>query len=525
MENEQKEVTKSKGTKNIIIFFIVMVLSMFIFDIVNGLLYPIISRMFIYGKYGSSAIVEAVCAFIILIVLLLFKNSYIFTEKKTGFLKSLLVGGYITVIATILLGISITSIKGTINILDLGSLIIFCLFIGIFEEFLCRGWIQNEFIERFDNTRKGVILSIFLSALIFGGIHISNIWIGGQSVIETIAQIVQAVGLGFLLGSIYYRTKNIWSVVFLHGYWDFSLFLGEINIIKACTDATSSLEGKIFSLISSLLIALASTMVGLYVLRKNKTQGYIEGENLTPEELTKSKKRSKYYVLAAIIFFFGINFVPTVENEQICYEYEEKSIAYQEIISPVYTEYTIKDLHLKVSLNDAYELSITNLKTNQEVILEDIIQFIIVEDNGIYKMMLIGLNEYQTDTKVYYSESLTKDSFSDDESYLNNIKDSFKELDDAPTASDLRYIVSTDNNKYLILNTDNNELLVLDNGKLYILVHQENEEETIEEPSEDIQENNNEEEPPIENPSNENLQENENPEDISVENTEKEQGV
>ena len=266
-------------------------------------------------------------------------------------------------------------------------------------------------------------------------------------------------------------------------------------------------------------------MVGLYVLRKNKTQGYIEGENLTPEELTKSKKRSKYYVLAAIIFFFGINFVPTVENEQICYEYEEKNIAYQEIISPVYNEYAIKDLNLKVSLDDAYELSITNLKTNQEVIIEDIIQFIIVEDNGIYKMMLIGLNEYQTDTKVYYSESLTKDSFSDDESYLNNIKDSFKELDDAPTASDLRYIVSTDNNKYLILNTDNNELLVLDNGKLYILVHQENEEETIEEPSEDIQENNNEEEPPIENPSNENLQENENPEDISVENTEKEQGV
>ena len=155
--------TNPKKKRNIILFFFLMVIAMLLFDIIMNELYPIISRMIIYGKYGRNIIIEAVCAFIILIVLLLFKNSYIFSEKKKGFLYSLLVGGYITVMATFLLSGSISEISGSINLTDVGSLALFCLLIGIYEEFLCRGWIQNEFIERFANTRKEIILSILES--------------------------------------------------------------------------------------------------------------------------------------------------------------------------------------------------------------------------------------------------------------------------------------------------------------------------------------------------------------------------
>ncbi len=476
MESEKKVKKSNKKKRNIILFFIAMVIAMITFDIVMNELYPIIARMILYGKYGRSVIIEAVCAMIILIVVLLFKNSYIFSEKKNGFLKSLLIGGYITVYATMILALNITSLEGNVNMLDLGSLMLFCLLIGIFEEFLCRGWIQNEFIERFASTRKQVILSIFLSSLIFGGIHISNIWVGGQSVIETMAQIIQATGMGFLLGSIYYRTKNIWSVVFLHGYWDFALFLGEINIIKSCTEGATSIEYKLTLLASSAIIALVATLVGLYVLRKNKTQGYIKDEVLTIEDIKKSKKRSSLYIYAAIAAFLSMMFIPDIEGNEICYDYKDKHISYNEIITPVYTEYTINELNLRISLKDDNKLIFHNLKTNQRVeFKEDYIrQFIILEEENKYRIMIAGLNKYQTDSVVYYSEFITKDGFKDDEKYLNELNKSFKVIDSAPSTEQLEYIVDSNNNSYFIIVTMNNEKMVYVKDKLYVLVHQEN---------------------------------------------------
>lgn len=477
MEKEKKENIVPKKKRNIILFFILMVLAMLAFDVIMDKIYPVISSMIIYGKYGRNVIIEAVCAFIILFVILLFKNSYIFNEKKQGFIKSLKVGGFITVYATLLLTISISEIAGqSVNINDLGSLILFCLLIGIFEEFLCRGWIQNEFIERFANTRKQVILSILLSALIFGGIHISNIWIGGQTVIETMAQIIQATGMGFLLGAIYYRTKNIWSVVFLHGYWDFALFLGELNIIKACTEGATPLSYKIVTLSASTIIATMYFVIGLYVLRKCKTQGYIEGEQLTEEELTKSKKQSKYYVFGAIALYLSMMFLPVIETEETCYNYETKNIAYKEIITPVYSEYTIKELNLRLSITDDLKLLIHNLNTEEKEYFDknDVYNFLVIEDDNKYKIMIRTINDYGSDTIIYYSDFITKDNFNNESKYLKDIIKSFKVLDDAPTTNELKYIISTNNEKLFVIETLDEEQLVLFKDKFYILKHQEN---------------------------------------------------
>ncbi len=406
---------ENKKKRNIIIFFIVMVIAMTLFDMIMTKLYPTIASMIIYGKYGRQVIIEGVCAILILIVLLLFKNSYVFTEKKQGFLKSLLVGGYITVFSTFMLIGSLSEVLGNINILDLGSLALYCLLIGIFEEFLCRGWIQNEFIERFANNRKQIIVSILLSSLIFGGMHISNIWIGGQSVLETISQIIQATGMGFLLGAIYFRTKNIWSVIFLHGYWDFALFLGEINIIKDCVQGTPTKEYQLSMLAASTLFSILYIIIGLYVLRKNKTQGLIEGENFTEEELKKSKKFSKVYVILAILTYVVIGYIPTPDIEETCYDYKTKELYYTGITYPLYEEYTIteEESNIKIYLKDNKLIFSNN---NEEKIFhkEYVDSFIIIEDNNTYKIAVIALNEYQTDTEVWYSEFTINDNISND---------------------------------------------------------------------------------------------------------------
>lgn len=480
MKKEKKVQSEPKKKRNIIVFFVIMVIALYLFDQIMYQLYPIITRMILYGKFGREALIEGVCAILILIVLLLFKNSYVFTEKKEGFFKSLIIGGYIVLFSTLMLGLSSLKVTGNVDLLDLGSLAIFCLLIGIFEEFLCRGWIQNEFIERFASNRKQIILSIFLSAFIFGGIHISNIWIGGQSVIDTIAQIIQATGIGFLFGAIYYRTKNIWSVVFLHGYWDFALFVGELNIIKACTQGDASLEYKIAILATSTLLALMYITIGLFILRKHKTKGLIKGEELTPEEETKSKKQSKKYIFCAIVFFFISLEIPLPEIEETCYTYEDKEVYFQEITYPIYTEYTItKDnTNIKIFLDDNNKLNFQNITTEEKVSFnkEYVDSFIIVEDNGIYKIAIIAYNKYGTDTELYYTE-LTIEN-------LNNLQDInklFSYIDKAPTMEKLAYI-NSENTKYIIIETLDNEQLLFDDQDVYTIKRNTTPSEIIEEP-------------------------------------------
>lgn len=466
-----KEKTKNKKKINIIIFFLVMIIALYLFEKIMYQLYPIIASMILYGKFGKQVIIEGVCAIIILIVLLIFKNSYVFTEKKKGFFSSLMTGGFILVLAILLLGMSLSSLGGSVNILDVGSLALYCLLIGIFEEFLCRGWIQNEFIERFASNRKQVILSIFLSSLIFGGMHITNIWVGGQSVIDTISQIIQASGMGFLLGTIYFRTKNIWSVIFLHGFWDFAIFLGEINVIKDCVQGTPSTMYQLSTLGTSALFSLLYIIIGLYILRKNKTQGLIKGETLTEEELTKSKKNSKIYIILAILIYMSMNYIPIIEIEETCYEYNTKELYYNDITYPVYEEYTITkdDINIKIYLKDN-KLLFENLNTKETTTFnrEYVDSFIIIEDNNTYKIAIVALNDYQTDTELWYSEFITNDNLSNEKEYLTNINKSFIKLDKAPTIDKLASI-ETNNKKYIVLEKTSDIQLIIDNNDIFKL--------------------------------------------------------
>lgn len=458
---------KETKKKNLVLFFIKMVIALLLFDIIMYQIYPTLARMILYGKYGTEAIIEAVCAFIILIVLILFGNSYIFTEKKQGFFKSLKVGAFMLCFATIYLVMSITNVIGSTSYLDVGSLAIYCLLIGIFEEFLCRGWIQNEFIERFASNRKQVYLSIFLSALIFGGIHISNIWIGGQSVLDTLSQIIQATGMGFLLGATYYRTKNIWSVVFMHGYWDFCILLNSITTIKDCTQGAVSTEYQIGLLTGAFIFSIIYILIGLFILRKNKTIGYIENEEITEKEIAKSKNNSAFIIVIIVILYFVTGCIPLEEQEEICYDYSIKELPYTEVVYPVYEEYIIEENNIKLFIKDNKFL-IQDLTTNKEYYFKEdyIEQFIIIKNNNTYEILLQGLNEYQTDTVIYYT------NFIIGETSLENILNSFTNLESAPTTSQIGYIKNADNKYYLFIETRYQDILILENNEFYILNYQ-----------------------------------------------------
>ena len=152
------------------------------------------------------------------------------------------------IILTLISGVASQGFKGGLSIINL---IVGCFFVGVAEEFLCRGWLLNEFLERFGDTKKGVWYSIFVSGIIFGLIHLGNIYSMGQSVPQTIIQVISAAGTGIVFGLIYYKTKNIWSVVVLHGLWDFSIFLSDVAPVSGTIESVSSftIVGAIFSIL------------------------------------------------------------------------------------------------------------------------------------------------------------------------------------------------------------------------------------------------------------------------------------
>ena len=160
---------KEKKKGNLLLLIIKIGFIFLITDFIVSNVPAMMTRAVNTGKYGLSFIVEMFAALVVFIVMLLSKNQYVFTEKKEGFFKSIILGLPILIIAIAVFLVNIPSIfEPALNLSNLITLILFCISIGLYEEFLCRGWLLNEFLEKYGSTRKQVITSIFISATIFG---------------------------------------------------------------------------------------------------------------------------------------------------------------------------------------------------------------------------------------------------------------------------------------------------------------------------------------------------------------------
>ncbi len=460
---------KEKKKPNIIFFFILLVFIFIIFEQVNPVIYQILGRAIIFGRYSREVILEAICFAIILVVILLAGNKYIFFEKKNKLLKSIGVGGAMFGIATFLfIGNSLNLVNG--NLYDVISLALYCLFIGLFEEFMCRGWIQNELIERYSKNRNQAYLSIVLSSLIFGGMHISNIWIGGQGVVETLSQVIQATGMGIYLGAIYYRTKNIWANVFLHGFWDFALLLGEIDVIKSCSEGAVNKEYIISQLITATIFFFIYSLLGLYILRKSRLTDQF---TYTEEEIKLSEVRKGRIVFAIIVLFLSISYFAKKNENEVCYSYNEKDVVITETVSPKYKAYYFNDSNVRIKLyidNGVLKIKDLDSQYEKEIDIDYPESFIVVKDKDIYHVLVVGLNEYQTDTVLHYSSFFTSSKMTNEQYYIDNFTNSFSIIESAPTINEMGYFYSyLDDITYPYIVSSKNDKLLLYDKELYTI--------------------------------------------------------
>lgn len=460
-----------KNKKNIFLYFIEMLIVFILIDCLITILPGFISNNISYYKYGTELLLEVIYALLVLVVMLLFKNSYVFTDKKQKFFKSITLGFPMLIIAGISLLGSLSSLDG-FNLGNFINLLFLTIFIGIAEEFLCRGWLQNEFIERYGDTKKHIILSISFSSLIFGLIHLTNL-VAGQDLLTTITQIIQATSAGLLLGSIYYKTKNIWAVIFLHGVYDFCLMLGDMNLIKDCTFNTPTTGIIIYNSVSTLLLSGINFVGALLVLKRTNLK---DGNKV----IDKNDKRLVCTMIALfVLLLLPIQvFIEGYEDYQVCYEFNSKTIKYNDIEThyPYYDSYTInhiRDVYVgeddKIEANYIYEFFINNdgllevkNKNNDDFVVfdyKDIKSFEIVENMSSY---LVIINSTNTETKIYYSNYLNKNNLSNTQAFLEEFKKSFKTYD-VPLISEMGYMtLKNENYKYPLFISETRDKYIID---------------------------------------------------------------
>lgn len=460
-----------KNKKSIFIYFLEMLIVFILIDGVITVLPSVISNNITYYKYGTELLLEVIYAALVLIVMILFKNSYVFTAKKQKFMKSITLGFPMLIIAAISLLGSLSSLDG-FNFGNFINLLLLTIFIGIAEEFLCRGWLQNEFIERYGDTKKHIVLSLLFSSLIFGLIHFSNM-LAGQDLFTTIVQVIQATSAGLLLGSIYYKTKNIWAVIFLHSIYDFCLMIGDLNLIKDCTFNTPTTGIVLYNTFSTLVLSAINIVGALLVLKRTNLK---DGTKV----IDKNDKRlvSMLITLFVVLMLPFQVFIDGYEDYQVCYEYNSKSVNYNDIEThyPYHNKYNInytRDVYVgendKIETKYSFEffinndglLEIRNKNNNDFTVLDykNIKSFEVIEN---FSSFLVVINSTDTETKIYYSNFFNKSSLSNTQSFLDEFKKSFKTYD-LPYIKEIGYMtLINENYKYPLFISETMDKYIID---------------------------------------------------------------
>lgn len=97
---------------------------------------------------------------------------------------------------------------------------IICICVGLFEEFAFRGCVLMLFLKKRRTTRQGVFMAIFWSSVIFGAVHLVNIFVSSPGAV--FLQIGYSALIGALCSMVLLETGNIWICVIVHALYNFA---------------------------------------------------------------------------------------------------------------------------------------------------------------------------------------------------------------------------------------------------------------------------------------------------------------
>lgn len=157
-----------------------------------------------------------------------------------------------------------------IAILDLILLLIACLMVGFAEEYLFRGFIQTLFLRKYGTRKNGIFLSVLLSSIFFGLLHLVNL-AKNDNTGQVLVQVVFATFIGFFFGALLLKTNRLNPIAITHGLINFFFSLALLPGIKTLEDITDDTVS-----IAPIIICLPLFIIGILILRKLDENEIIE---------------------------------------------------------------------------------------------------------------------------------------------------------------------------------------------------------------------------------------------------------
>lgn len=216
-------------------------------------------------SYNYHTLISIITNLILIIVSYLFikrNNLFVIAGLKQVKLKRAYLLLFPVLYLCALNGIFMDDLNANISFTNILIFSLYVITIGFAEELSIRGFLQSHFINHLGNSKKGVIISVFLASLFFGLIHIINF---DKGIYGELSQIGFATFIGVMFGFLLIVTKRIYPLVIIHAIIDFVGDLDEVGA-KITTKIVEpvSLENSIFIT----LLTLPCLLYGLFLMKK-----------------------------------------------------------------------------------------------------------------------------------------------------------------------------------------------------------------------------------------------------------------
>ena len=160
--------------------------------------------------------------------------------------------------------------------------LILCVSIGVNEELVFRTAVTNCLFRNMNYSKVKIVISCIYSAIVFGIMHISNIFYDTKDNMNVrILYVVMAGVVGFVFQVIYLKIKNILTLITLHIAWDFVTEWNRMMVVQRYGD-----DGKYIYLNRQIVILILMVIVTGIILWRSKS------EDLTLYSKIDSKKNS-----------------------------------------------------------------------------------------------------------------------------------------------------------------------------------------------------------------------------------------
>lgn len=206
---------------------------------------------------------------LVIIILAIYAINKLKLVDLSGLSKQIkLQNKFLILIPLYLVIIGVLSLLGTdlsgISAIDIMLLSLAMISVGFVEEFIFRGILQSVFLKEYSHRKNGILISIFLPAVLFGGIHLLNL--NMSNIAASISQAVYAFFIGATFGAILLKTNKLFPLAIIHGLID---IVFSIPTLLDDNVKVGELEQQnIGQAIGSMLIVLPLFIIGLFIIRK-----------------------------------------------------------------------------------------------------------------------------------------------------------------------------------------------------------------------------------------------------------------